>query len=427
MSARQLLVVLAGLGLLGATACGRPNAGQDKQPTGPESHNDGTCNGNSDCESGICVGGHCTSGDCTDDHDCTGSEFCWFEDLTEWDPGTAGNCTAACGNDGDCSAGQDCVDGRCYSQIDCNPANNNNDCPPAEVCDESTRVCTVPPDQCTWADECPVGWICNIDNTCVDPDDLDLGDCDTNSDCNSVTGCTGGACTCEDGSCRPRSGCTTAEDCGAGNYCASNVCRPAVHCPSGQDNCTPYGLVCEDGYCVNPEPCSATGTCPTGYTCITSYNPDACFPEGTNECVRDDQCPSTQYCELFSGTCEVGCRTNADCAGDCGAAATSCNCNNDHECSSGSGGDVGDDCSDNSECPGGTICSFNDPMSGLACDLFPIGDCSKSCRIVCDLLVSQIIDTCPAGQSCGGDDTIMAAIRQLFGAFMSSESASVCY
>ena len=102
-------------------------------------------------------------------------------------------------------------------------------------------------------------------------------------------------------------------------------------------------------------------------------------------------------------------------------------CNQQHVCVDGNGSAIGDACNDNNQCPGGTTCAYNDPSAGLTCDLLPIGDCSKSCKQVCDLATSIIIDTCPQGEACGGDSATQALINQLFGSLLGSETASVCY
>jgi hypothetical protein len=424
MAARKLLLVV---GVVVMAACGRPNS-----DIAPERPLGTVCQGNSDCDSGICSGGVCVSGECQEDSDCTGdNEFCHFANASApWATGTTGDCKPGCGSDNDCSVMQDCIDiddgpggSRCYTNIDCNPALNNADCPPAEVCDEQDRVCTAP-GACTWANDCPIGWVCDLDDTCRDPDDEDLGGCVNQADCNGVDGCQGGACTCSSGECKSRV-CDDEDDCTAGNYCASSVCRPAIACPSGQDTCTAYSLVCEGGYCVNPDPCTTAGACPTGYACNDNYDPPSCFPVGTNECTQSSQCPVNEYCELFTGTCEPGCRTNADCAGACGASPT-CNCNVEHDCTSSAVGTPGTSCTSDTACGANQICTYTDALGAFACEDSEFGaflDCSKQCRTKCDLLTSMTENTCPAGQTCGGSDILQSLLAML----MDSESGAVCY
>src|SRR5690606_2696829 len=129
-----------------------------------------------------------------------------------------------------------------------------------------------------------------------------------------------------------------------------------------------------------------------------------------------------------------GCRNSNECAGQCDGQIP-CNCNANHVCVNQNLGGAGDPCGFDSECPGGTRCAANDPTAGLVCDQLggavPGMDCAKSCRTTCDMLVSLISDTCPAGTSCGGDGgflekAIMALVQGLFGG-TEGASGSICY
>ncbi len=420
MGARQLAVVVTALFAIG---CGRPSA----------------INTGGDPTAGDPGPAACEDCDCTDDSDCDGNDYCWFANPgNTWQDGTEGQCVNPCANDNDCSVGQDCIAGRCYTQLDCNPALNSADCPPAEACDNQDRICTAP-GHCSYNDDCPQDWRCDTVNggTCV-PNNQSLGECTTSASCNSVNGCTNGSCNCTAGECVPKTCTASSSTCPSGSYCAAGACAVARACPSGQDTCTPYGLVCTAGYCVNPTPCGSGNTCASGYACNTNYNPPACFPVGTNECVRDDQCVVGEYCQLFTGTCEPGCRSNTDCVGQCGASATSCSCDANRDCTAGAVSGNGSTCTDDSSCPAGTVCAINDPDSALTCGFLgdlgglPIpgvggGDCSKSCRTTCDALANLVENTCPAGQTCGGSSSWMSIIQQMFADDMESESASVCY
>ncbi len=432
--------VLAPLLALAVITCGRPhtennndNSYSDPTGTGGDKDTAGVCTKDADCPSGTCGdGGLCVAPEaCTDHGECGPNQYCHFVDPpSPWVEGTTGVCSPPCGGNIDCSTGQSCIDGRCYTGVECDPAQKNVDCPPGEVCNRQSRSCTAPPSQCTWKEDCPNNWTCNIDNTCIDPNDVDLGGCQTQEDCDGIAGCENGACECtSEGSCKPRGGCTGAADCATGTYCSAGTCQPATACAadgnggSAQDACTPYSLVCKDGYCTNPEPCAAGNTCSSGNTCHTNVNPPGCFPDGTNECVRDEQCPAGEYCELFSGTCESGCRDNSECT-------DGNSCNSSHSCVSGSVGGPGDACSSNADCGGGMACAYNDPTMASICmfgSVVPGIDCSESCHVVCDTLVNAVINTCPANETCGGDDKIMAMMNTLFGSVLTSDSAAVCY
>jgi hypothetical protein len=66
-------------------------------------------------------------------------------------------------------------------------------------------------------------------------------------------------------------------------------------------------------------------------------------------------------------------------------------------------------------------------MAFVGCDGTFIS-CDKSCHIACDLLMSQIMPTCPAGQKCGpGEGLFESAILAFFQSVMGGSNATVCY
>lgn len=339
---------------------------------------------------------------CEEASDCGPNEYCHYPTSTSWTPGTPGTCEGLC--TGSCPDGQTCNNGTCYMPADCTPGDAST-CPPGHVCNGSTRTCEAPPTLCYFNEQCPTDWVCDLNNTCVDPNDITLGGCTNDTDCSSVQGCTGGACACDpSGQCVPRA-CDAANPCGTQSYCVSGVCQPAQSC-GHQDDCTPYSLVCESGYCTNPEPCN-NGQCPAGYECNVNTNPPGCFPEGTAGCTRDEQCAPTEYCDLFLGQCQQGCR-----AGGCPPGEQ---CNSAHQCQVETAvGDVGDPCTDSNQCPGGTACVYDNSMGFLTCQTLGFG-CEQSCRVTCDLLTSAIVNQCPPGEKCGsGDSIIESAILALY-------------
>ena len=346
--------------------------------------NTGTaCESNDDCAPGICgEDGTCQPRDlaCFSDADCFDDEYCAFPSGSSYDPALAGACTPVYWAE-ECPLGQECIDGRCFSNYDCDPL-------PTAATAPQMKCVTAKPGPAThfqaYATSVSSAHVIGsaIAATCLNLDNL--GGCSVDSDCANQAGCENG-CSCVSGACQPDGACTTASDCPAGSYCAQGLCQPAPPCSTDSD-CSPYGLVCENGDCTNPPPCGPNNTCPEGQVCATNYDPPACLPEGAGQCSRDEQCPADQYCDLFSATCAPGCRQ-----GNCPAGQF---CNQQHVCVDGNGSAIGDACSDNNQCPGGTTCAYNDPSAGLTCDLLPIGDCSKSCKQVCDLATSIIIDTC---------------------------------
>jgi hypothetical protein len=457
------LKIITILSALFVASCGGRNSGNANGDTGAGGDADpSTCTDGSQCRSGICQGGLCVGAvECSKHSDCTSGQYCHFPSTPNpWTPdGTPdadGSCSGACTNDPSCGiVGQSCIRGRCYTNIDCNPPDNSKDCPPGEVCNQQSRTCTVPPSQCYFNEQCPYGWQCSADHTCIDPDLL--AQCTTATQCDNTPGCAVGACECFQGNCRIIGACNPANEyktpvCGAGKYCASNRCQTATACPgtaqdsTGQSTCTPYGLVCKAGFCVNPPPCD--GTAPTynctaygtTWQCHTNTTPPTCSPGA--ECVRHDQCPAGSYCDPGQSKCLAGCRDNADCQATCpsGTAvmcatppecktATNCDyCGNDRKCSSTPS--ASSQCVSNADCPGGTVCVADDPAQALPCAMGVGTGCSLSCRTVCDTVINLVMNTCPAGQQCGSGDIMSDLMGQLMPLLLgtgASATSAVCY
>jgi hypothetical protein len=406
------------------------------------------CDSGEECRSGICDGGVCADAiSCDAQATCAAGQYCHFPSAPNpWIPGTQGACSVPCSNNDSCGIiGQECHElaslRRCYTNLDCNPANNNADCPSGEVCWQTSRTCKWPPDQCYFPEQCPYGWLCDgLNGDCLDP--AALGACLYDDDCIGRPGCAGG-CECFDGACRVSAACSAdpAGDlvCGSGRYCAGGFCQPAVACPGGQVTCTPYGLVCRSGYCGNPALCGVAPayTCEGGDVCLTHFNPPRCFPPNTAGCVRDDQCPADAYCDLLTSACRVGCRGDADCAGLCGG-STPCYCRNlnlgttgapewARECGATAPAGVGDGCSEHTDCLAGSFCSVAD--GGLIAICFGVPSTSgcetRTCHESCDLTLNLVTTTCPATQSCDGTNS--TSLRLLYLAGSTSPDISLCY
>lgn len=362
---------------------------------------------------------------CIADHTCEDGTYCHFPNTSPWVDGTRGTCEAHCTSHNSCELGQRCVRGRCYSNLGCEPGNGHNDCPPGEVCNPQTHICGTPPTQCAFQDQCPTDWICERDGTCRHPESLDFGSCSSDNDCSALTECAGNACWCEANSCVPRQ-CQQPSECGIGNDCVRGHCRPTRSCQSHQQ-CISANLICEAGYCVQPDSCARGETCGTGFSCNQNVQPPACLPGSNDQCNRDEQCGVSEYCDLFTGRCLTGCRNDAACEGKCGTSA--CYCGNNRSCTDvppTAGGNEA--CGDHNECGSGTACAPDDPANPLCLvdDLlggFPIPIpgmeiCEQSCRQVCDLLVSFVVNPCPQGQSCQAPT---GALVDLIGGLVSGE------
>lgn len=364
---------------------------------------------------------------CTGDAQCAPELHCEFGNMSQWTAGTQGSCHPACARNNDCALGQLCTNGRCYSQLTCDPNNHNTDCPPAEVCNVQAQRCGAPPHECHFSDQCPNGWSCDLDNVCRDPQRAQIGSCTQDANCNAQPACAGQTCVCTAQHCSPRT-CTTNQACGAGNVCISGGCRPTRTCVD-QSGCTPYSMVCASGHCVPPDPCGQGNSCPVGMTCYTNLTPPSCLPTGSNQCSRDEQCGAGAYCDLFTGACKSGCRNDTECTAKCGTLTpgNQCICGASHQCSAGrpgsggggGGGTSGGSCGSLAECSAGSACAPNDPMD-MTCAFDSMfggtgadsgfggfgglgglaGICPKSCHTVCDLMLSLIIDTCPNGTTC---------------------------
>lgn len=430
MFIRFTKVALLGLVLVTAAGCGARSPTQSNPQLGESGASCGAlgalCDDTCVCDSPTtCVGGVCAAGaSCLTNMDCTGNAYCHYPSVYDatvpgWVNGTAGTCDAPCtscplsnGFFQTCNASN----GFCYTEIDCDPTNPNTKCPPREVCNAQTHTCSAPPDTCYFNDQCPPGWVCNTENNCVDPDII-LGGCTFNTDCDAVAGCSPGSCECNaNGQCIAISGCP-GTPCPTGSYCAAGTCQTAPACPNGQNDCTPYGLVCVAGSCTNPDAC-VNGTCQTNYECNTVSN--ECFPIGTNECLRDEDCPAGKYCELFNGTCQIGCRNDLECEGQC-PLGTGCSCDSTHTCVDDTI-NTGDSCN-GTNCPSGSACAPIDP-SDFTCllsnafdfDVAPIpGICPKECKIVCDILLEPIQPKCPSGTSCEPEGGFIGILFALLG------------
>jgi hypothetical protein len=358
--------------------------------------------------------------------------------------------------------------------MDCDPANVSCDCPPGEVCNRQSRLCSAPPTTCYFNEQCPCGedgWFCNTNQTCIDSGII--ARCTKDSDCDDTPGCDLG-CVCFDGGCIPEGQCDPTGDivaqCGAGNYCAGGTCRPATAC-TDQEKCTPYGLLCDGGYCINPPPChQPDNTCDDqDLVCQTHLNPPVCLPPGTGCAGRDELCPAGKYCEPFTGTCQEGCRddrgglcndpnqttcqkdtdclavggttcdlSDGDCTDFCPGASwcgpacdgeTACYCNGAHACTDTPVVIPGDTCTSDEECASGTTCVFTDKWAIAGCGEIWQPSCDKSCRVVCDpFLVALGLQSCPAEETCGGGDSefeqlLLAWLRDQAG----GDNAMVCY
>lgn len=422
-SARSFVAVALSF-VIGCGGARDSGADGDADPNGLTTR---ACTDGTECASGVCDGGFCAEADaCSGDGDCASGTYCKYPSTPDpWVAGTDGRCELPCNGDSQCDFGQSCVDGQCYTNISCDPANNSQDCPPGEACSLSGNTCGAPPSSCVTDTQCPFGWRCNVDNTCVDPNAIGAGGCNTVSDCSTVAGCGSGLCECVNSVCRPAGSCANDGECQANEFCNGGECQTAQAC-AAQVECTPYGLVCQQGLCKSPQLCN-NGTCSQmGYECNQAFDPPACFPAG-GTCQQPSDCPAMTYCDVFSGTCQAGCNNNIECQGECNGALP-CSCNATGQCVNQSIGTIGSACLSNLDCGGGQICAPGTAEFGPFCDAgLPLPGCEKACYQACDAIISEIVDSCPSGYSCGGDqgNLLTKALFLVISNFLNPNGGSV--
>jgi hypothetical protein len=156
---------------------------------------------------------------------------------------------------------------------------------------------------------------------------------------------------------------------------SNGYCQNGMPCPNGNECnpttevCDPQSQVCVRKNCINtPSLCMATETCDV----VTGQ----CTPSQTGTCADDIECPAGRYCDLATtpGTCKVGCRSSADCAGG--------NCDVNHQCQAPTGSVCGP-CTTDADCPAGTQCveslmTCYEPCSTilmLPCTINPAATC----------------------------------------------------
>ncbi|MCU0691586.1 MAG: DUF4215 domain-containing protein [Polyangiaceae bacterium] len=272
-----------------------------------------TCTADVACASEYCDPGNDTCA-CDQHADCSDGQLC----NTTSEPNTC--VEPGCGN-GVLEAGEGCDDGNITASDGCNAS-----CllELGEACDEhgdcATGLCDLAGNICACSDnaDCPSGQLCNTTaapNACVEPG------CG-----NGVTETAEG---CDDGNTSSGDGCNTLCLLELGQSCTGG---PA--CDSGR--CDPTGNVCS---------CNQDTDCATGQVCKTTTSPTSCVASGCGNGVIE----AGEGCDDDNTTagdgCSPGCLREIDqpcaladqCATDfCDPADSTCACDDDADCSSGS-------------------------------------------------------------------------------------------
>jgi plastocyanin len=312
------------------------------------------------------------------------------------------------------------------SWLDKSECRNDSDCPSGSFCDVEKRC--HPIRYCLTDDECPAGSICN-NYMCIVPKS-----CSSPSDCGVNQTCSGGKCI------ALTSECQTDFDCGlnSGAICHDGKCTSLKVCSSNSD--------CGSGFCYNsseystpfctaPQTCNNNNDCPEDSACIDNI----CAVPSLAICEQNSDCPSGLTCQEIGGAGSgikgcVGkkCSTNVNCTAEYGIDSNisctdigseqetnySCVLYNstkppldaEGNCASGSlfNGKcaLAKNCSVDSDCPSGLICSnevckqLTTCTSSAQCQ--PGEECSNGyCRIKTEKTCVNNSD-CLQGEVCSG-------------------------
>jgi hypothetical protein len=272
---------------------------------GQKSTAPGGCEVNGDCPAGDrCVDGECKSGACSTDADCAdGGGVCTNESCTLPDAGADAGIPQSCTLDSQCGPGGQCIAGECITQdagtgIGCT---TNADCPGNETCVNAQCIVSGGGTSgCASATDCatnPNGTAC-LSGTCG---------CTTPSDCPNATD------VCVASQCTPGTTGADAGTIGGGGGGVGGICTSDSDCMG-----SPTNPVCDmsAGQCV---PCTATeNACPNGESCVTDTcvagggggglgggggsgggggGGGTCLPLGAGLC--------SALCGILSGTCDM--------------------------------------------------------------------------------------------------------------------------
>lgn len=221
----------------------------------------------------------------------------------------------------ECERNADCGEGSCQSGI----------------------CIDVPPTECTYHSDCPIGFtcdaglcepssVCNDDNDCGDDQACDdrqtcvgpepIG-CQRDDDCGEQAQCVFGACQSIDDDV-----CQFNHDCGPGRACVDRACTPLCE---GHGDC-PTGTRCADGVCLHRPAgeCLLSSECDGGH-CLNGHCVDGCEADSDCEgglevcgddglcrpdtaprpfCVEDEECATGHVC--VGGVCRTPCPDGTD-------------------------------------------------------------------------------------------------------------------
>ncbi|TNE51453.1 MAG: hypothetical protein EP343_04980 [Deltaproteobacteria bacterium] len=247
-----------------------------------------------------------------------------------------------CQNDGQCGAGQICLQGACQSGC-----RQTSDCSAGQICSNfKCQGCQNDPD-------CGAGQLC-LNQTCTQ------GDCRQTADCLGGKLCKANQCV----------ACSNDGECGSGKLCQSGACTPGT-CRQNSD--CPNGLLCKQSKC---EACANDPDCGSGKLCINQVcvtgdcrfvsdcsAGQVCLQNQCSACTKNAECGSGNVC--VQGACKTGnCLTTADCQnGQLCKSNTCAACANNTECGTGKVCDQGacktGNCVTTADCSANQVCKNN--------------------------------------------------------------------
>lgn len=361
------------------------------------------CGSDAECGDGVCRGGRCVeragAGRCWSDAECGGAETCLGERLCECAAGasdtnacavlpTQGRCGEAdescCAGDGDCAAGEICVEGECAARPDREKDECwvDGHCGLGRMC-EGASLCGCNEDGCSESviGQCKTRMIpcagdaeCPTAMRCILPDQAY---CPYGEDGEPIA---------QPGVCVERVdvGCWEKSDCAPELRCGAEVvCRD----PAGCDPPNRAGE-CRDKV-KRWDCCDAHDECQDGYECRNQDSSLTCPPSSSavclNEAVFGERCWNVEDCPAGLSCYRVWiCGCNGKCY-----------FNRQGEC------EVPSNCQTNLDCGEGYVCAVDPECFASPCTTASTCTSGGQCQLVVDG-GCWTHDECGAGRYCEG-------------------------
>jgi hypothetical protein len=249
---------------------------------------------------------------------CTLDSHCPFGSVCE-----GSQCAPGCRENGDCPAGQPCIERQCNATP--GACNENHYCDYGQSCDLANNSCITHPDASTLCQTCTpdaltgVAPECGAGDPCLIDTSLPPQSCSNDAQCSQWPGA---ACS--------QSPCYENTDCANGATCEGAFGFIPGQCSTG---------LCRRHFCGSSD-CDAASPCPKGYGCNTLITVPA-----NSGCTNSSQCAAGAECIIGGENENQG----------------FCECLSDTECGQFECGDLGGI----GVCITGTTCG---PQAGLLCE-----------------------------------------------------------